>query len=81
MNIFEELRQVLSIQKQGELPLWLISEIEAIAADAERYAEKAELVEQLIYQMRSYDPYAGTGCFDESASAETIGNTIRKILA
>ncbi len=90
-DTFEELRTVATRQnEEGEFPTWLMADIMDIADGPERYADKVHLVEALITQISNFDPYAGAGCFDTSVGAgcfdtsvgaETIGATIRQILA
>ena len=81
MDLFEELRELLLQERnQDEFPTWLMVNAVAIASDPERYADKVDLVEILITQIRNFDPYAGVGCFDTSVGAETIETTIRKIM-
>jgi hypothetical protein len=82
MDTFRELRTIATmLSEDGEFPTWLVTDILAIADKHERYTDKIHLVKQLITQISNFDAYAGTGCFDTSVSADTIENTIRKIVA
>lgn len=80
MDLFEELRTV-AIQHNlvGDFPAWLLADVLAIADDPEKYGEAIPLVETLIAQIRDYDPFAGTGCFDTSVGIEQIQATIRHL--
>jgi len=81
MNVFEELGFIaLKQYEDSEFPKWLMAEVIAIASGPEQYAKKTDLIQTLITQIKNYDPYAGTGCFDTSVGAETIGVTIRQIM-
>jgi len=80
MDLFEELRTV-AIQQNlvGDFPAWLLADVLAIADDPGKYGEAIPLVETLITQIREYDPFAGTGCFDMSVGIGHIQATIRRI--
>ena len=81
MNLFEELGfMALKQYESSEFPTWLMADVIVIASNPEQYANKSDLVNTLITQIKNYDPYAGAGCFDTSVGAETIGATIRKIM-
>ena len=81
MNVFEELGFIALKQYEvSEFPTWLMADVIAIASDPGQYANKTDLVQTLITQIKDYDPYAGAGCFDTSVGAETIGATIRQIM-
>lgn len=81
MDAFTELRTVVTrLNEDGEFPTWLMTDILAIADKHEHYADKVNLVKQLITQIGNFDAYAGAGCFDSSVSAKTIGITIRQIV-
>jgi hypothetical protein len=71
---------VLKQYEVSEFPIWLMAEVIVIASSPELYANKTDLVQTLISQIKNYDPYAGSGCFDTSVGAETIGKTIRQIM-
>jgi len=80
MSIFEELRQAVLLQhEEGDLPEWLLADILAVADSPDRYADREQLVQHLINQVRDYDPYAGAGCFSESFGLEDIRSTLRKL--
>lgn len=80
MDLFEELRTVaIRNNLEGDFPAWLLADVLAIASDPERYGEAIPLVETLIAQIREYDPFAGTGCFDMSVGIEQIQATIRHL--
>uniref|UniRef100_A0A831UC78 Uncharacterized protein n=1 Tax=Geobacter metallireducens TaxID=28232 RepID=A0A831UC78_GEOME len=80
MDLFEELRTVAVRQNQeGDFPDWLLSDVLAIADDPGKHGESLPLVETLIAQIRDYDPFAGTGCFDTSVGIEQIRATIRRL--
>jgi predicted DNA-binding protein (UPF0251 family) len=72
---------VFSLREQGEFPDWLLKDMQAIAEDPARYSSSIELVALLVRQAENYDPYAGAGCFDTSVGADTIGATLRRIMA
>lgn len=80
MDVFQMLRTVALQQNlSGDFPSWLMAEVMAIAERPERYAGKTDLIQRLITQVREYDAYAGTGCFDTGVSATTIQTTLRQI--
>lgn len=80
MDLFEELRTVAIRQSlEGDFPQWLLADVMAIAEDPGKYGESIPLVEKLIAQIREYDPFAGTGCFDTSVGIEQIQATIRRL--
>lgn len=81
MDLFEQLRvSVVQQSEAADFPSWLLADVLAIAGDPESYADRSHLVESLLVQVRNFDSYAGTGCFDTSVGAETIARTIRMIL-
>ena len=81
MDLFAELRSItLQQNEEGEFPTWLLADVMVIADGPESYADKAHLVEVLIAQIRNFDPYAGTGCFDTSVGADTIRTIIRQLV-
>ena len=82
MDLSEQLMAVAQQQsEEGEFPVWLLSEIVAIAENADLVDEYSPLVEKLIEQIRNFDPYAGAGCFDTSVNADSIQRTIQQIKA
>lgn len=66
--------------EEGDFPLWLLTDVLAIAGDARRFAGETDLVKLLVRQVAQFDTYAGAGCFDDSVSADTIATTIREIM-
>lgn len=82
MKIFEELKAVaVRRHEEAGFPSWLVAEVVDIAADPGRNSERSDLIQLLLAQIKEFDPYAGSGCFDESVSADTIGATIGRIKA
>ena len=82
MDPFEELRNVAVRQNLvGEFPSWLLADVLGIADDPGRYRDTVPLIETLIAQIKDYDPYAGTGCFDTSVGIGAIQATIRQIVS
>ena len=82
MDLSQQLMAVAQQQgDEGELPVWLLSEILTIAENADLINEHSPLIETLIEQIRNFDPYAGAGCFDTSVNAESIQRTIQQIKA
>jgi len=80
MDLFEELRGAAVQQnEEAEFPSWLLADVLDIANRPDSYADRIHLVELLLAQIRNFDSYAGTGCFDSSVSADTISGTIRRI--
>jgi hypothetical protein len=80
MSIFEELRQAVLLQhEEGDLPEWLLADILEVADSPDRYADRVQLVQHLINQVRDYDPYAGAGCFSDSCGLEDIRRTLRQL--
>lgn len=79
-DIFNGLKTAISrLREDGEFPVWLLKNMQAIAESPDRYADSAELVALLIRQAEKYDPYAGAGCFDMSVGADAIAATLKKI--
>jgi hypothetical protein len=82
MDLFEKLRAVALQQSMGgEFPDWLLEDILKIADTPDSHADKGHLIETLIMQIGDFDPYAGTGCFDNSVGPDAIRTTIRQIVA
>ena len=82
MSICEELRQAALLQhEEGDLPEWLLADILEVADSPDRYADRGQLVQLLVNQVRGYDPYAGAGCFSESFGLEDIRRTLRQLLS
>jgi hypothetical protein len=81
MSCFDELRAVATRQNQvGDFPDWLLKEVLEIPDNqGQHYVES--LVTLLASQIEDYDSFAGSGCFGEAVSDETIQTTIRKIRA
>lgn len=80
MDPFEELRNVAVQQNLvGDFPAWLLADVLAIADNPETYKDAISLVEDLTAQIRDYDPFAGTGCFDASVGIEQVQATIRRL--
>ena len=80
MDPFEELRNVAVQQNLvGDFPAWLLGDVLGIADNPERYRDTSTLIETLIAQIKDYDPFAGTGCFDDSVGIEQVQATIRRI--
>lgn len=80
MSIFEELRQaVLLNHEEGDLPEWLLADLLEVADSPEHYADRQQLVQHLIEQVRDYDPYAGAGCFSDACSLDDIRRTLRRL--
>lgn len=82
MSIFEELRQAALLEhEEGDLPEWLLADILEVVDSPSRYADREQLVQQVIDQVRGYDPYAGSGCFSTSFGPEDIRRTLRQLLS
>jgi predicted DNA-binding protein (UPF0251 family) len=80
-DIIDELKTVVSrLHEDGEFPVWLLKDMQAIAESPNRYSGSPELVALLVRQAENYDPYAGAGCFDTSVSADAIAATLKKIV-
>lgn len=79
-DIFDGLKTAVSrLHEDGEFPVWLLKDMQAIAESPDRYSGSAELVALLVRQAENYDPYAGAGCFDMSVGADAIAATLKKI--
>lgn len=82
MALFDELKQQAMLQlTDGDMPDWLVAELLEIADSPDLYADRGQLVQQLIEQVRSYDPYAGAGCFSDSCSLDELRRTLRQLKA
>lgn len=82
MSCFDELHAVATSQNQvGDFPDSLLKEVLEIADVQGQYHGPESLVTLLTSQIKDYDPFASSGCFGDSVSAETIQMTIRKIKA
>lgn len=80
MDIFEALRQAVDQQsRDGELPDFLLPPLAAILTDPGKYSDRGDLLRQLLKQLRHFDPYAGSGCFCDSASVEDIRRTLQRL--
>jgi len=79
MTLIEELHLVAQEQHQdSELPDALLSEVLAIT-DAPTSPERNARIKKLITQLRSFDLYAGAGCFSESFGVREITATLKSI--
>ena len=79
-DVFDGLKTAVSrLHEDGEFPVWLLKDMQAIAESPDRYSGSAELVALLVRQAENYDPYAGAGCFDMSVGADAIAATLKKI--
>ena len=80
MTLFDDLKQAALLQhEQGDFPSWLLVDVLDVANNPDRYEGKEHLVEMLLRQVREYDPYAGSGCFDTSSGAEDIRRMLRQL--
>ena len=80
LTVFTELKLAVKVAMAAEgLPLWLFPPISQIIDHPERFAENMALVQQLLEQVRGYDPYAGAGCFSEAFSVQDIQATLSRL--
>lgn len=80
MTLFDDLKQSALLQHaQGDFPDWLLADVLEVADNPDCFAGKENLVETLVKQIREYDPYAGSGCFDTSFGVEDIRRTLRHL--
>lgn len=78
MTLVEELQAVAVEQHQdADLPDTLLSEIMQLASSP-KLSGKEPLVRKLIEQLRSFDLYAGAGCFSESFGVKDITQTLQQ---
>lgn len=79
MTLVEELQAVATEQHQdADLPVTLLSEIMQLVSSPE-LSGKEPLVRKLIEQLRSFDLYAGAGCFSESCGVKDISQTLQQL--
>ena len=77
MSALAELaRELERCRADAEFPAWLLPAIAAVAEHPERSVGREELVARLLDQMRRFDPYAGAGCFADTASLADIEQTL-----
>lgn len=80
MDIFDALRQAIDQQsRDGELPDFLLPPLAAILTNPDKYRDRDKLLRQLLEQIRLFDPYAGSGCFCDSAGVEDIRRTLQQL--
>ncbi|BCA78731.1 GSU3529 family protein [Desulfuromonas sp. AOP6] len=80
MDIFEVLRQTVDQQsRDGDLPDFLLPPLTAILTNPDQYRDREDLLRQLLEQLRKFGPYAGSGCFCDSAGVEDIRRTLQRL--
>ncbi len=80
MDIFTALKAAVSEENaNGELPDFLVPPLLAVAENPQKYHPKEDLVRRLLAQVQAFDPYAGSGCFSESFSADDIRKTLQEL--
>lgn len=80
MPPFERLLRIALLQHEAnDFPAHLLCEVEGVFADAGALTGREALVEKLATQIENFDPYAGTGCFDDSCSAAAIAMTLKRL--
>ncbi len=79
MTLIDQLFAVAKEQNQdAELPDTILSRILNLTAETD-LSDKEELIKKLIEQLRIFDLYSGSGCFDESCGIQDINNTLDRI--
>lgn len=80
MSVFAELAEELErCRADAEFPAWLLPALAAVASHPERHAGCEELVACLLDQVRRFDPYAGAGCFADTASLADLERTLAQL--
>lgn len=80
MDLFERLAVAIEHeQNQGELPDFLVTPLQQVAANPQRYGDQTKLVTFLLTQLNDFDPYSGCGCFAEGYNAQDVITTLDKL--
>jgi hypothetical protein len=78
MTLIEQLFSVAKEQNQdAELPDTILARILNLPATTD-LSGKEELIQKLIEQLKIFDLYSGSGCFDESCGIQNINNTLER---
>lgn len=82
MEWIEKLKNALKTAiHEDDFPDFLTSEIKIIISSPNKFSNKAEMIDELIDQIKRYDVYADSGCFNNLASPEEIKSTLKNILS
>jgi len=65
-----------AVQENGELPDFLAAEIFSLLSVSRFLVGRDNLLQLLLEQIETFDPYAGAGCFNEGSTVEGIRQTL-----
>lgn len=80
MNPFVRLlRSARQQHEENHFPAELLGEVQQLVANADALAGREAQIAELAARIEDFDPYAGTGCFGEAASAAEIAALLKRL--